>query len=141
MNETAFTELVGVIDEAIGLADCAVKAAEAASSRTLEPVTLVKVATSRYRNTAEELIKTGTFRGHTATSLAQTLENAGPAEFLDLMEKLASRAVFPLDAEAALGGDLVEKSGKNRSDAAPRDESRTDLWVRCCEDAGLNVHG
>lgn len=139
MNATAFNELVGVIDDAIGLADCAVKAAEAAHIDNSESVTLVKVAASRYHNTAVELVKTGTFRGHTATSLATTLENAGPAEFLELMEKLASTAVFPFDAAAALGGDLVEKSGENRSDDAPRVESKTDLWVRCCDEAGLDV--
>jgi hypothetical protein len=139
MNEAAFNELVGVLDEAIELADCAVKAAEAAE-RKPETVTLVKVAASRYHNTAVELIKTGTFRGMTAASLAKTLENAGPAEFLELMEKLASRAVFPFDAETALGGDLVEKSGKTRVDNTRLpSESDTDLWVRCMEESGIPV--
>jgi hypothetical protein len=139
MNKAAFDELVGVIDEAIGLADCAVKAAEAAKTHTPELVTLVKVAASRYHNTAVELIKTGTFRGYTASSLAKTLENAGPAEFLELMEKLASKAVFSFDAEMALSGDLVEKSGKVQAEGPRKDESNTDLWVRCCEESGLSV--
>lgn len=140
MNEAAFAEMVSMIDEAVDLADCAVKAAEAATTQP-ESVTLVKVASSRYHNTAVELIKTGTFRGQTATSLAKTLENAGPAEFLELMEKLASAAVFPLDADEVLRGDLVEKPSNNRSEDVPRVESKTDLWARCCDEAGLNVHG
>jgi len=137
MNEAAFNELVGVIDEAIDLADHAVKAAEEASKQTPEPVTLVKVAAAQCRSAAIDLIKTGSFSDHTVESLTHTLENAGPAEILVLMEKLASKAVFSIDAESVLDGDLVEKSAASRMDAVPQDESNTDLWVRCCDEVGL----
>jgi hypothetical protein len=140
MNKAAFNELVGVIDEAIDLAGCAVKAAELGQAKAqFEPVTLVKVAANRYHNVAKELIKTGTFRQYTAAGLAKTLENAGPADFLDIMEKLASQAVFPLDAETELSGDLVEKSAKTKTDDTQKNESKTDLWVRCCEESGISV--
>ena len=140
MNETAFNELVGVIDEAIDLADCAVKAAEAASTPPgREVVTLVKVATQRYASAAAALHKTGAFREYTQEGLAKSLETAGPTGLLEFMEKLASKAVFPLDADMELRGDLVEKSGKATLEGAQTNESKTDLWVRCCEESGLSV--
>ncbi len=141
MNETAFDEFVGIVDEAIDIAECALK--EAAAARQAAPagesITLVKVASDRYRNAARELIRTGTFRDHNVESLSKALENAGSAEYLDIMEKLASRAVFPLDAGMELGGDLVEKSADNRAGDTSKTLSGTELWVQSCRYAGLEV--
>jgi hypothetical protein len=58
------------------------------------------------------------------------------------MEKLAARAVFPLDADILSGddGDLVEKPAAARGEE-PKHESNTDLWARCCEESGIEVGG
>lgn len=145
MNEAAFTELTGLLDDAIQLADDAVKAAEArpaapATPPAQESVRLVKVASQRYMETAKELLKTGAFRGHSAESLANILREAGTADFLEIMEKLASRAVFPISAEEAMGGDLVEPSAENRDGRQSSSGSpQIDLWVDACRSAGMNV--
>lgn len=138
MNDTAFTQLTGLIDEAIELASDAVKEAETTAAEP-EEVKLVKVAASRYEEAARELIKTGSFKEHSVESLTNTLKNAGTAEFLGLMEKLASSAVFPLDADDALGGDLVEKPATYRADGSQpgKRASSTDVWFEACQDAGL----
>lgn len=129
--------MLGVIDDAIDLADSAVKSAELAQNRDAEPVTLVKVAAERYQSAAAELMKTGAFRDYSRDSLAKSLESAGPAGLLGFLEKLASRAVFPLDVDFGSDGDLVDKSATNRMDARPA-ENKTDLWERCCQEAGLS---
>lgn len=145
MNEAAFTEMTGALDEAIEIAEEAVKAADEAvpapaPAAEPEKVKLVKVAAERYHATATALLKTGSFKDHTVESLANTLKNAGPAEFLGLMEKLASSAVFPFDADGVLDGDLVERSAINRGDDAPIEgATNTDVWADACREAGLNV--
>ena len=137
MNEAAFSEMLGVVDDAIDLADSAVKSAEVAHRAVTEPVTLVKVAAVRYQATARELMKTGAFREHSRDSLAKSLEAAGPAGLLEVLEKLASRAVFPLDADfGSVERDLVDKSAATRMDDRPA-ENKTALWERCCHEAGL----
>ena len=137
MNKAAFDQIVEVLDEAIELAADAVKAADAkVAPAPQESVVLVKVAADRYRSVAAALHKTGTFRDHTQSGLAKSLESSDTNGLLELLEKLASKAVFPFDAAAALGGDLVEQSDKLRANAVG-EESRTDLWARCCEEVGL----
>lgn len=149
MNLAAFNELVGVVDEAIDLAARAVETAESAIAKSAAtpakpaaPVVLVKVASDRFRKTAKALIQTGTFEAYTPEGLAKTLESAGPADFLDIMEKLASRAVFPLDVKMTPEGDLVEKSATTLSSSGPKaGESKTDRWVRACEESGISIPG
>lgn len=136
MNAQAFTNLLGVIDDAIDLAALAVKSAQEAGQRSAAPVTLVKVAAARCDAVAEELVKTGAFRDYTQRDLAKSLESASNAGLLELLEKLASRAVFPLDVDLGAEGDLVDKPSTTRTDAGPA-ESKTDLWGRCCAEAGL----
>lgn len=136
MNNKAFTEMLSVLDDAIDLAETAVKSAELAQRRP-EPVTLVKVASVRCAAVAKELMKTGAFQDNTGKDLAKSLEQAGPAELLEFLEKLASRAVFPLYVDLfGKDGDLVDKPATTRTEAGSS-ESRTDLWERCCTEAGL----
>ena len=131
--------MLGVLDDAISVAADAVKSAEAAGNRP-EPVTLVKVARARYFDVATALIKTGAFRGQTPESLVKTLETTGTAGHLDIMVKLATTAVFPISADLVGEiGDLVEKPATTRTNSSSR-ESKTDLWGRCCEEAGLGAH-
>lgn len=143
MNAAAYDELVGVIDDAIDLADSALAAAESATAKSAaapEPVFLVKVAAHRYDRAATALLKTGAFSNYKQKELAKVLENAGPADFLDIMEKLASRAAFTLDVNLTPEGDLVEKSATSPTSLVRRDgESKTDLWVRACEESGISI--
>lgn len=134
----AFGQMLGVIGEAIDLAEDAIKEAEARPSSP-PPVTLVKVAYATAQPAAARLMKTGAFGGYTEESLARTIEKAGPADLLEMMEKLASRSVFPLDSSLLdETGDLVEKSATPRRVPA---ESRSDLWLRSMEEAGYDVSG
>lgn len=140
MNEKAFSEMLGVIDDAIETADDAVKVAELAGSSPdrNQPVKLIKVASDRYKSVASTLMKTGSFREYSPEGLTRSLESAGTAGLLEFLEKLASRAVFPIDADfLGIEGDLVDKSATSRTDA-PSNESKTDLWARCCHEVGLS---
>lgn len=137
MDQTAYDGLLGVIDDAIDLAALAVKSAEEARKSPQEPVTLVKVARSRFQAAADVLHKTGTFREYTREGLAKSLEEAGTSGLLDFMEKLASMAVFPLDTGDITGvkGDLVDKPTTAKANDSGR--SRTDLWAQSMEEAGF----
>lgn len=138
MNLSVVRDLIGVIDDAIAIADSAVKSADELQRRNAEPVTLVKVAAARYHSVAAELMKTGAFNDHTRDSLARSLEESGTAGLLEIMEKLASRAVFPLDTSfIGVEGDLVDKSATSRTHHDST-ESKTALWERCCLEAGLS---
>lgn len=138
--QAVFTNMMDVINDAVDLASSAVKSAEHAQQqqRQPEPVTLVKVASSRYMVTAKLLLKSGAFKEYTLAGLTSTLESAGPAGQLDIMEKLASTAVFPFDSDLLEPeGDLVEKSASAREVTSGPVESKTELWSRCCSEAGL----
>lgn len=147
-SATVFREVLGAMDDAIALAQDAVKTAqdaekaaqEARQSRPQEGVVLVKVAKARYESVAETLHRTGAFREFTRAGLAKTLESAGPAGLLDVMEKLASRAVFPLDASVVLGGDLVEKSADSRTDSL-EPTSKTAVWRKALDEAERECAG
>lgn len=137
-------EMLQLLDQAIDTADLAVKAADEASAPRQpaypEPVRLVKVAADRSRSAAALLMKTGSFRDHSESSLASLIENAGPSDLLDIMEKLASSAVFPFDIDPSMKtGDLVEKSANGRKPATSQSRNDTDLWVECCEEAGMKI--
>jgi hypothetical protein len=136
MNEVAYNNMLGVLDESIALAADAVKAAEDRSTSVTPAVLLVKVASARYHEVAKALIKTGSFPGKTVDGLAKSLEGFGIAGHLELMEKLASKAIFPLDADVVLGGDLVEKSTERRMDEL-ESGSKSAVWRDAMNDAGF----
>lgn len=146
MNHSViYDELIGVLDDAVGLADEAVKSAELAQKSIKaqsEPVTLVKVASSRYAEVAKSLIQTGAFKDYTEQGLINDLEKQGTAGHLVIMEKLASRAVFPLDdsSEDDSRGDLVEKSSTSRTNDSAT-ETRTSVWRRALDEAEAECAG
>lgn len=142
MNDAAYTGMLEVIDDTIELAEDAIKAAEFSQSQSPShsKVTLVKVASSRAHSAAAELLKTGAFREYTVEGLAKVIESAGPADMLEMLEKLASSAIFPLSGDTSdSSGELVEKSDSPRNVDTP--ESRTELWTRCCKEAGIEIRG
>lgn len=133
---TIIREMTAALDDAIGLADDAVKSAEAAQKATPKEsgITLVKVAAARCEELAGVLMKTGAFREYTRRDLAKAIETAGPQGLVEMMEKLASRAVFPLDAEEALFGDLVEKSADSWTPGI-EPNSPTAVWRKALDEA------
>ena len=138
MNKEAYNGMLGVIDDAISLAEGAVKLAETQKSpRPAETVTLVKVAAEKCRTAASALMRTGTVRGITEDRLAKDLEQSSPTELLEIMEKLASMAAFPIDADMAPGGHLVEKADATRAKGGSAEDNSVALWDACCRNAGL----
>tara|TARA_R110002110_G_scaffold49550_5_gene147128 strand:- start:2073 stop:2498 length:426 start_codon:yes stop_codon:yes gene_type:complete len=135
MNEVAYAAILEVVDDAVDLAEDAVKSAETARKRTTpEPVKLVKVAAARCKDVAASLVKSGAFPGKTVGTLTKTLEEGGAATHLELLEKLASRAVFPLDLPGDLDGTLVEKSSTDRM-VSDRPLTNTELWAQAWAEA------
>jgi hypothetical protein len=144
MNPAAFSELLSVVDDAVQLADDAVKAAQAAQQPVrpvVEQVTLVKVAKNKCHELAEVLHKTGAFREFSRDQLAKAIEAAGPLDLVEMMEKLASRAVFPIDADEVLGGDLVEKSAASRTYNGLAPDTPTAIWRKALDEAELECAG
>jgi hypothetical protein len=141
MNEVVYDEMLGAVDDAIALAEDAVKVAQSMRPVQAPPITLVKVAKDRCNEVATSLIKSGSFPGQTVDDIAKTLENGGAATYLDLLEKVASRAVFPLDIFGDLGGELVEKSSSSyqRHDTSPH--GKAELWARCWDEAEAECAG
>lgn len=140
MNDAAYGEFLGVVDDAIALAEDAVKEAQREVTPASAPITLVKVAKARASQVAVSLIKSGAFPGNTEAALTNTLETGGAAAYLDLLEKVASRAVFPFDLEGDLGGELVEKSSSTRADNGSP-ETKTELWARSWAEAEVECAG
>jgi len=140
MNDAAYGEFLGVVDDAIALAEDAVKEAQREVTPASEPITLVKVAKARCCEVAAALIKSGAFPDKTEEDLAKTLEMGGSSTHLELLEKVASRAVFPFDLEGDLGGELVEKSSSTRVDNGSP-ETKTELWARSWAEAEVECAG
>lgn len=133
MNTAAlFDNLLSIVDDAVTIAKEAVAIAERTDDRPA--VTLTKVARSRYGEVADALHKSGMFHGRSHAELVKILEESGEAGHLQILEKLASSAIFPLDDHVELGGDLVERS--NNSDS--RYEGLTPkqaLWRKAMDEA------
>lgn len=137
MNQAAFGEMLSVVDDAINLAESAVKSAESAIGRRPEPVTLVKVAADRYSAVADKLLKTAALPEFTRESLTKFLEESGPNGLLECLEKLASRAVFSLSTDdVSIGGNLVDKSATTWVNSKPEENER-DTWYRACVESDL----
>lgn len=142
MQETVYTEFLSLMGEAITVADEAVKAAEAVASQSAQQpeISLVKVASSRYAAVAGTLFKTGAFESFgSAQQLSAHLEKSGAAGHLEVMEKLASSAVFPFGSSLDLSGELVEKPSTHRNSDSPR--SKTAIWRQSMDEAEFEVSG
>jgi hypothetical protein len=136
MDHTAFDNLLSILDDALALAKEATDLSEVAHRQPAsapEPITLTKVARAKAESVARVVHGTGAFRGQTVADIANTLETAGPAGHLEILEKLASMAVFPLHLDDELGGNLVEKSAADR--AYPNLPPKTALWRKAMDEA------
>jgi len=126
--------MLSLIDDAIDVADTAVKQADAAERAVAAPeVSIVKVAREQCKSAARALINTGAFRDYREADLVDALETAGPAECLRFMEKLAAMAVFPLDIGNDVHGTLVEKPDKRQRSGSDSD-TMTSRWKRALEE-------
>lgn len=143
MEQDVYSDMLSVIDDAVQLAGDAVKSADDArqeAQKAPEPVTLIKVARAKCESVAEALVKTGAFKGYSRNDLATHIENSGPAGLLDMMVKLATTAVFPLDPTEVLGGDLVEKAADRRTDGI-EPGSPTAVWRAALDEAEAECAG
>ena len=143
LTVAAYDNFIGLLDDALALAKEAFEVAatrqEPAIARQ-EPapeVHLTKVASHVYEKTATALMRTGVFDNSMShAELRKTLEEAGEAGHLAILEKLASRAAFPLNVRMDIGGELVERqiptvntTGMSKSTATWRtalDEARNE---------------
>lgn len=130
MDSAAFDSFLSLVDDALALAKSAVENAEQANA---PQVTLTKVAHDKCVSAAKALHRTGAFRQFKADDLARSLSSAGETGLIEMMEKLASSAVFPIADNDVRDGDLVEKSGSNRAyEGLP---SRTAAWQQAFDEA------
>ena len=148
---TAYAVALEVVDDALAVADDAIKRADHAEEETArmraaqvapapEPITLTKVASSRYRQVAVALKETGSFPDYSETDLAQHLEQGGANAQLEVMEKLASRAVFDMGSEIDLGGSLVKQS-ENRRTSSHNLTGKTAIWRDALDEADAELAG
>jgi hypothetical protein len=134
MQTQALEELLSMVGDSLDLADQAVKAAESAAPR----VEIVKVAADKCARAATALLRTGAFKNMTSEGIAGALSTASPAELVEIMEKLASNAIFPVDPSEDMGGFLVEKTADTVRRTA-EGESKTQLWRRCMDEADAEI--
>lgn len=123
-----------IIDDALALSKEALELAESGREPVMPGVVLTKVASATYDRTAKALHKTGVFREKSASDISQILQNGGEAAALEMMEKLASMAAFPLDGLNDIGGDLVEKSANSTSSYGHL-PPRTAVWQKAWDEA------
>jgi hypothetical protein len=69
----------------------------------------------------------------TQVELRQTLEEAGEAGHLAILEKLASRAAFPLNVRMDLRGELVERQTSTVNTEGMSKQTAT--WRQALDDA------
>ena len=134
MNQQVFDSFLAILDDALALAKEATDlSATAARQPAPEPIVLTKVARAKVESVARAVHGTGAFRGRSVADIAHTLETAGPAGHIELLEKLAASAVFPLHLDDELDGDLVEKSANSRAyQGLP---PKTAMWRKAMDEA------
>lgn len=143
MSSEAVNLALEMADDALVVAEEAVKRAEELESAPIpETVEIVKVASSRYREVAERLIKSGSFSDKTEDELTKDLEEGGIPFLLTTLEKLAASAVFSAgDDFFSEGGQLVERVSDEKPQSKSGERVSTDIWQDACEEAGLMSSG
>lgn len=131
LAKEAFDNMLDLLTETVAIADHAV----ALASKPQPPqVTLTKVASETYHQVAGAIAKTGVFPGKTAAELATMLKQAGERGHLEFLEKLASRAMFTIEVDHDLRGDLVEKTAKNQANYSHLPKT-TAVWQQARDEA------
>jgi hypothetical protein len=138
LTAQAYDNFLGLLDDALALAKEAFEVAAKptpAPAKAPEPeVHLTKVASHVYEKTAAALMRTGVFDDTmTQVELRQTLEEAGEAGHLAILEKLASRAAFPLNVRMDLRGELVERQTSTVNTEGMSKQTAT--WRQALDDA------
>jgi len=137
LTADVYDNFLGILDDAMALAKEAFEVAEARQATaqpTAPEVHLTKVASHVYEKTADALMRTGVFDSMSQGEMKQTLEEAGEAGHLAILEKLASRAAFPLNFRMDLGGELVERQSKPSGTTA-EPTTKTAMWRKALDDA------
>ena len=138
----AYDNFLGLLDDALALAkeacDVAASRPDAAPQLLQSPapeVHLTKVASHVYEKTAAALMRTGVFDDSmTQSELRKTLEESGEAGQLAILEKLASRAAFPLNVRMDFGGELVERQTTSAVNTTGMSKS-TATWRAALDEA------
>lgn len=137
LSADVYDNFLGLLDDAMALAKEAFEVAEARQAPAQQPtapeVHLTKVASHVYEKTADALMRTGVFDNMSQGEMKQTLEEAGEAGHLAILEKLASRAAFPLNFRMDLGGELVER--QKPSVITPGLSTKTAVWREALDEA------
>ena len=118
----AFEALLSVANDAVELAEHACASADAPAQRSM-----VKVAADRCIKVAHAVVGTGVI-DESPESLAQAFSDGDPHRLIDVLEKLASRAMYPVFIEDA--GDLVDKPASEASLANDAGDSPGARWRR-----------
>jgi hypothetical protein len=135
ITKEAYDSFMEIIDDALNLSKEALAIAEGSQVPVSAPaVVLTKVASEIYDRTAKAVHKTGVYPGKTVADIASTLRNGGSGTHLDILEKLASSAMFPI--EVNFGGELVEKSANTPSSTSSSPKSKTAVWQQAWDEAG-----
>lgn len=136
LSAEVYDNFLGLLDDALALAKEAFEVADAkqvATTPTPE-VHLTKVASHVYEKTASALMRTGVFDSMSLDEMRITLEEAGESGHLAILEKLASRAAFPLNVRMDLGGELVERQSQ-QSGTTAEPTTKTAMWRKALDEA------
>ncbi len=135
-----FDTLLAILDDAMTLAKEACEVAEsqpipvAQAHQPAPQVHLTKVASHVYEKTASALVRTGVFGDVSVDEMRLTLEEAGESGHLAILEKLASRAAFPLNVRVTSDGELVERQTTSAT-PQPGMSPRTATWRTALDEA------
>lgn len=136
LTADVYDNFLGLLDDALALAKEAFEVAEAKQAvapKAAPEVHLTKVASHVYEKTADALMRTGVFDNMTQSEMRETLEEAGESGHLAILEKLASRAAFPLNFRMDLGGELVER--QTPANPTPGLTTKSAVWRNALDEA------
>ena len=136
LTADVYDNFLSLLDDALALSKEAFEIAETrpAQAPPTRDVHLTKVASHVYEKTAAALMRTGVFDDTmTHHEMRKTLEEAGEAGHLAILEKLASRAAFPLNVRMDLGGELVAR--QTPSAIKPDMSKSTAVWRDALDEA------
>lgn len=132
LTAAAYDSFLSILDEAMELTKGALELAEQ-RQEAAPTVVLTKVASHVYDKTAAALVRTGVF-DMSVSEMSQTLSEAGEAGHLAILEKLASRAAFPLTIPRGLGGELVDRQHPTTPDLSNLPKAHV-VWREALDEA------
>lgn len=132
ITKEAYDSFMEIIDDALSISK---EALEIASTPAVAApgVVLTKVASEVYDRAAKAVHKTGVYGKSTVQDIASILRHGGERTHLEVLEKLAASAMFPV--EINFGGELVEKTA-TKSGTKPAASDKLSVWQQAWDEAG-----